>query len=258
MILAMEPATKKALFEYLQRLGDDLLILGHRLSEWCGHGPVLEEDVAMANMALDCIGQAEALLQLAGEVEGLGRDEDQLAYFRDEYEFRNLQMVEQPKGDFAFTMARQFLFDSHAWHLYSALKTSSFQPLADIAAKVHKEITYHLRHSRTWLHRLGNGTAESHQRMQAALDSLWRYTPELFYMNEVDQQLIAKGIVPDLESLRTPWLEMVAHEIRSASLTLPPDSIYMPRSRQGMHSEHLGFLLSQMQILARSHPGATW
>ncbi len=254
----LDNKTQEALFEYLLRLGDDLLVLGHRLSEWCGHGPILEEDLALANISLDLIGQAEAILSLAGKVEGKGRSEDDLAYFRDEYEFRNLQLVEQPRGDFAQTIARQFLFDAMAWHFYDLLKSSSYEPLAAIASKVHKETTYHLRHSRAWIHRLGDGTTESHDRLQRAIDEYWTYTGELFFTNEVDELLLEKGMIPDLKQILPKWRELVSAELQKGTLTMPEDGFMASGSRLGRHSEHLGHMLAEMQILARSHPGATW
>ena len=259
MSINLDKETRKALFEYLLRLGDDSLILGHRLSEWCGHAPILEEDVALANISLDCIGFAEALLRLAGEVEGEGRSEDDLTYFREEFEFRNLKLLEQPNGHFGDTIARQFLFDSFALPFYTQLTKSEFKPLADIAAKGVVELTYHLRHSRTWLHRLGDGTEESHDRVQASTDHLWMYTGELFFMDEVDRILIEKNMAPDLETVRAEWQVSVSREMETATLTTPGDDRYMTcGGRLGRHDEHLGHLLAEMQILARSHPGTAW
>jgi ring-1,2-phenylacetyl-CoA epoxidase subunit PaaC len=248
-------------FEYLLRLGDDRLILGHRLSEWCGHGPILEEDIALSNVALDLLGQATMLLRLAGEVEGQGRSEDALAYFREAVEFRNCQLVELPKGDFAFTIARQFLFDVHAVVLLDALSGSSHAELAAIAAKSLKEAKYHVRHSGEWMLKLGDGTEESHRRVQAALDELWRFTPELFAADDIDRELVASGVAPDLAALKSQWETLVREVLGRATLTTPND---VPRpagtrgGRTGAHTEHLGHLLAEMQIVARSHPGATW
>src|SRR5690242_5423494 len=208
-----------ALFEYLQRLGDDRLILGHRLSEWCGHGPILEEDIALANVALDLLGQATIFLRMAGEVEGKVRDEDALAYFREAIEFRNSQLVELPKGDFGFTIARQFLFDVFDVVLLDALTSSTNSELAAIAAKSLKEARYHVRHSGDWMLKLGDGTEESHRRVQAALDSLWRYTGELFAPDDVDSELAAQGIAPDLASLRPQWEALVREVLDRATLT---------------------------------------
>ena len=255
----LEPAIKENLFEYLLRLGDDMLVLGQRLSEWCGHGPILEEDIAMTNIALDHVGQAEMILRLAGEVEGKGRSENDLAYFRDETEYRNALLLEQPRGHFGDTMARQFLFDAFAWLLYEELKSSSYQPLADIAAKAHKEITYHLRHSRQWVLRLGAGTEESHGRINQSFQDLWPLTGELFFSNHVDQALVEAGMAPALEPLRLKWRELVTSTLAEATLPVPNDPPFWAEgARVGQHSEHLGHMLATMQILPRSHPDAEW
>jgi len=255
----LDPRTREALFEYLLRLGDDCLVLGHRLSQWCGHGPILEEDVAMTNIALDKIGQAEALLSMAGELEGKGRSADDLAYFRDETEFRNLQLVERPNGHFGDTMVRQFLFDAYAHPLFTRLAGSAFAPLAGLAAKCVKEVAYHLRHASAWIVRLGDGTRESHDRVQSALDHLWEFTGELFFKNQVDEHLIALDMVPDPTDLTAVWQETVAATLATATLRPPPVPPFMAEgARLGRHSEHLGHMLAEMQILARSHPGARW
>ena len=246
------------LFEYLLRLGDDRLVLGHRLSEWCGHAPILEEDIALANIALDLIGQASRLLALAGEIEGAGRDEDALAYMREAIDYRNVLLVEMPKGDFAFTIVRQFLFSVAAYYQLEGLAKSANPTLAGIAAKALKETRYHVRHAGEWVIKLGDGTAESHRRAQDALDALWRFTGEMFAMDEVDTKMIAEGIAPDLAAVQAKWAPQVADVVRRATLTLP-ESGYMQRGgRTGAHSEHLGHMLSEMQILQRSYPGAQW
>ena len=250
-----------ALFEYLLRLGDDRLVLGHRLSEWCGHGPILEEDIALSNVALDLLGQATMLLRLAGEVEGAGRDEDALAYFRDVVDYRNCLLVELPKGDFAFTIARQFLFDVHSVVLLDALSRSATAQLAAIAAKSLKEVKYHVRHSGEWMLKLGDGTEESHRRVQTALNDLWRFTPELFAADDIDRTLLAAGIAPDLAEIGVQWDMLVRDVATRATLTVP-DTIARAATarggRTGAHTEHLGLLLAEMQIVARSHPGAVW
>lgn len=246
------------LFEYLLRHGDDRLVLGHRLSEWCGHGPILEEDIATANIALDLLGQATMFLRLAGEIEGQGRDEDALAYWRDEREFRNLQLLELPRGDFGFSTVRLFLFSAFAYHHLDALARSTQPELAGIAAKAHKEARYHLRHSAEWVLRLGDGTDESHRRAQAALDACWPWTVELFQQDHVDRSLHAAGIAPDLESLRGPWEKLVREHLARATLTVPEAPMRMTGGRGGRHTEHLGHMLAEMQIVARSHPGAKW
>ena len=254
-------AAPNALFEYLLRLGDDRLVLGHRLSEWCGHGPILEEDIALSNVALDLLGQATMLLRLAGEVEGRGRTEDALAYFREVVEFRNCQLVELPKGDFAFTIARQFLFDVHAVVLLDALSGSSHQELAAIAAKSLKEAKYHVRHSGEWMLKLGDGTSESHRRIQKSVDELWRFTGELFAADEVDRAMHEASVAPNLASLRSSWETLVREVMTRATLTVPNDTPRLPTTRggrTGAHTEHLGHMLAEMQIVARSHPGASW
>jgi ring-1,2-phenylacetyl-CoA epoxidase subunit PaaC len=246
------------LFVYCLRLGDDRLVLGHRLSEWCGHGPILEEDIALANIALDLIGQATLYLGLAGEAEGKGRTADSLAYFREGVEFRNLQIVELPKGDFAFTIARQFLFDAFSFHQLEQLQKSANTELAGIAAKGYKEVRYHVRHSSEWLQRLGDGTEESHSRAQRALDELWRFTGEMFAADDVDKQLADAGVAPDLGEIHTKWRAMVSDVIQRATLTIPSDTFMLAGGRTGRHTEYLGHMLSEMQIVARSHPGAEW
>lgn len=256
---ALDDTLREALFTYLLRLGDDALILGHRLSEWCGHGPYLEEDIALANLALDYLGHAEALLTLAGEIEGAGRTADDLAFRRDALAFCNVQLVELPRGDFAFTIARQFLFSAYAHLLYGALRASRLQPLAGIAAKAHKELTYHLRHSRTWIQCLGEGTEESHCRLQRALDTLWMYTGELFEVDGTLQALITAHIAPDMATLYPQWKAVVETALQEATLNIPDPPPYMATGgRRGHHTEHLGHLLAEMQFLPRTYPDAKW
>jgi len=245
-------------FEYLLRLADDRLVLGHRLSEWCGHAPILEEDIALANIALDLIGQASLLLKLAGEVEGKGRSEDTLAYFRDAIEFRNAQLVELPNGDFAATIIRQFLFDAWDVLVLERLTAASNQSLAGIAAKALKEAKYHLRHTAEWVRMLGDGTAESHARAQRALDDLWPYSAELFLSDAIDAEAVASGSGVDVESLRARWRQTVDRVIGEATLTVPKDGFAPRGGRTGRHTEHLGRMLADMQSLARAHPGAAW
>lgn len=254
----MNGAADRALFEYLLRLGDNCLILSQRLAEWCGHGPVLEEDIALTNTALDLLGQARFWLAYAGEAEARGRDEDALAYLRDAGEFRNLLLVEQPNGDFAATMARQFYFD--AWHhpLLRSLAASSDARIAAIAEKASTEAAYHLERSTDWVIRLGDGTPESHARMQQAVDDLWMYTGELFEMDEVDREMLATGRGVDLESLREPWLQHVQQTFAEATLTLPADTWMQRGGKRGIHTEKLGYILAEMQFLQRAYPGAQW
>ena len=260
-VIPATPPPPNALFELLQRLGDDRLILGHRVSEWCGHGPILEEDIALANIALDLVGQATMFLHAAGEAEGRARDEDALAYFREAVEFRNCLLVEQPNGDFAFTIVRQFLFDVYSVVLLDALSKSTHTELAAISAKSLKEAKYHVRHSGDWMLKLGDGTDESHRRTQEALNALWRFTPELFATDDIDRELLASGVAPDLTAIHAQWSTLVRDVIERATLTVPAD---VPRragtrgGRQGVHTEYLGHLLAELQIVARSHPGAQW
>ncbi len=250
---------QEALFTYLLRLADDRLILGHRLSEWCGHGPVLEEDIALANMALDNIGHATSLLTYAAEVEDKGRNEDQLAFFRDVREYTNIKLVELPKGDFGFTIARQFLFSTFAMLHYEALKDCADPQLKGMTAKALKEYRYHHRHSKQWIIRLGDGTKESHERIQKSINDLWMYTNELFFMNEVDEVLISEKIAVNLEKLRSDWQKLVEETLKEATLEIPDYKQYMQQGgRNGIHTEHLGYLLGEMQQLPRMYPEAQW
>ena len=248
----------KALFIYTLRLADTALINGHRLSEWCGRAPVLEEELALANVALDLIGQARTLYAYAGEVEGLGRGEDALAYLRDVASYRNLLMVERPNGDFAVTILRQFLLSAFMHPFWEAMSRSTDATLAGIAAKAVKEVAYHLRHCGEWAVRLGDGTAESHRRIGEALDELWPYTGEFFETDEVERQLIAAGVAVDPQKLRPRFeatLDRVFHE---ATLERPRGGWMQTGGRQGRHSEHLGHVLAELQYLQRAYPGATW
>ena len=255
--------------QYVLRLADTCLIWSHRLSEWCGHAPVLEEDIALANHALDLLGQARALLSHAGRLEGQGRDrqysEDQLAYLRDERDFVNVTLAEMPngtavggRGDFAFTVLRNFVLSSWALLIWQHLASSRDAELAAIAGKAVKEARYHREHAADWVIRLGDGTEDSAQRMQAALERLWPYTNELFDSDEVDRAAVASGLGPDWASLREPWLADVEAVLAEATLPLPPQSAYRGEARRGRHSEHMGRLLAEMQVLQRSHPGGRW
>jgi ring-1,2-phenylacetyl-CoA epoxidase subunit PaaC len=246
------------LFPYLLALGDDRLILGHRLSEWCGHGPILEEDIALTNIALDLIGQATLFLTLAGAAEGKGRTEDDLAFLRDAIDFRNALLVELPRGDFAFTVVRQLLFSVFSLLQMERLATTSDVELAGIATKAAKETRYHVRHAAQWVVTLGDGTDESHARAQVALDELWRYTGELFMASSADRDALSAGLGADPESLAAAWQAQVGDVLREGGLTVPAAGYMQRGGRDGRHTEHLGHLLSEMQILARSHPGAQW
>jgi len=246
------------LFEYCLRLGDSNLILNHRLSEWCGHGPILEEDIALSNIALDLIGQARILLSYAGEVEAEGRDEDALAYLRNEREYRNLLITEQSNGDFGQTIIRQFLFSAYAFLFYSELINSNDKTLSAFAEKALKEVVYHLRHSSGWVIRLGDGTEESHQRTVNAIDELWMYTGDMFEMDEVDEELIQAGIAVDLKKIFPLWEKKVKEVFKEATLEFPQNVFMQHGSRKGIHTENLGYILAEMQVLPRTYPGAKW
>ena len=249
----------EALFEFLLRMGDNTLILGHRVSEWCGHSPVLEEDIALANTALDMIGQTQLWLGLAGEVEGKGRTADNLAFLRDAWDFRNVLMVELPNGDFGQTLMRQFLYDAWSFVMTDWLKGSSEPRIAAIAEKAQKEVTYHLERSGDTVIGLGDGTEESHSRMQDALDYLHPYVGEMFEKDKVDEALAEAGIAPDPAELRAEYDDIVTRVLSEATLAIPGGAYSHKGGRTGrMHTEHLGHLLSTMQWLQRAYPGATW
>jgi ring-1,2-phenylacetyl-CoA epoxidase subunit PaaC len=249
---------KDALLTFCLRQADDLLILSHRLSEWCGHGPVLEEDIALTNRALDHLGEARNLLAYAGTVEGKGRTEDDIAFLRNERQFLNVKLVEEPNGDYAHTIVRSFLFDAYHLPLAEALLKSSDAQLAAIAGKAVKEAQYHLRHSSDWIIRFGDGTAESHQRAQQALDDLWTLSGELFVMDPVHQELLKAGIAPDLTKIKEAFDASVNKVLAEATLKRPADGFMASGGREGKHSEHMGFILADMQYLQRAYPGATW
>ena len=246
------PATAR----YALALGDDALILGQRLGEWIADAPQLEEDLALANISLDLIGQARILLSYAGELEGAGHTEDDLAYWRDDNQFRNVHLVEQPNGDFAVTMARQLVFASYQYELYRALQDSGDEALAALAAKAFKEVSYHREHARTWVVRLGDGTQESHRRMQAGLEAVWPGVPELFEPDEVT--LALPSVAVDPATLEPDWGRFVDDVLAQATLTRPTPRWRSRGGRSGLHTEHLGHLLAPMQHLHRSHPGAEW
>ena len=245
-------------FNYLLRLGDDSLILGQRLAEWCGHGPILEEDIAMTNISLDLIGQAISLLNYAGDVESKGRDGDALAFLRLEKDYKNLLLVEQKNGDFGDTMMRQFLFDAYRKLLFERLQNSTDKQLAAIAEKSLKETRYHFKHSAEWVIRLGDGTEESHKRIQNSLNNLWRYTDELFYVDVSDEALTEAGIVPDLSDLKSLWLKEVNTVLELATLQIPTNNWQFEGGRKGVHSEHMGYLLSELQFMQRVYPNMEW
>jgi ring-1,2-phenylacetyl-CoA epoxidase subunit PaaC len=243
---------------YTLRRADDALVLGHRLSEWCGHAPILEEDMALANMGLDLLGQARELYSYAAKVEGRDNNEDKLAYLRDVRQYRNLLLLEQPNGDFARIMVRQFFYSAFADLYWRAMTKSRDEALAAIAAKSEKESAYHLRHSSEWIIRLGDGTEESHARTQGAIDHLWAFTGEMFAVDEAERGLIDKGVAIDPAGLRPQWLKTISGVIAEATLTLPSNDWMQQGGRSGRHSEHLGHLLSELQYMQRSFPGLTW
>jgi ring-1,2-phenylacetyl-CoA epoxidase subunit PaaC len=246
------------LFTYTLRLADNALVLGHRLSEWTGRGPTLEEDIALANLGLDLIGQARILYDYAGKVEAKGRDEDALAYLRDDRDYRNILLVEQPNGDFAATMMRQLIYAAFAHPFLQALMHSADETLAGIAAKAEKEMAYHVRHAAEWVIRLGDGTDESHERTQSAADELMTYAGELFETDGVDRALIEAGIAPDPALLRAAFDKTIADVFAEATLVLPRLGHAQTGGRTGLHSEHLSLMLAEMQSLHRAHPGAVW
>lgn len=251
-------AKPAGLFPFVLALADDALVLGHRLSEWSGKAPTLEEDIALSNLGLDLIGQARLFYTYAGEIEGKGRDEDALAYLRDEHSYGNLLLVEQPNGDFAATMVRQLLYAAFVHPYFQIMQQSSDARLAAIAAKAVKEMAYHVRHSAEWVIRLGDGTEESHGRAQAALDELWMYAGEMFHLSEGEQTLVDAGIAPDRTALKPAWDVTMDRVLREATLQRPRDGWMQTGGRRGQHTEHLGRLLAEMQVLHRAHPGAKW
>ena len=258
MAVASIKVSETPLLLYALRRADDALILGHRLSEWCGHAPMLEEDMALANIALDLLGQARELYSYAAKVEGGDHDEDKLAYLRDVRQYRNLLLAEQPNGDFARTLVRQFFYSAFADLYWRAMMGSVDPTLAAIAAKSEKESAYHLRHSSEWIVRLGDGTAESHARAQAAIDDLWAFTGEMFAVDDSERGLIEAGVAVDPAGLRAQWLKTVSDVIGEATLVVPQNDWMQQGGRSGRHSEHLGHLLSELQSMQRTFPGVTW
>lgn len=251
--VAREPAV-----QYILRIGDTCLILGQRLGEWCGHAPVLEEDIALANMALDLIGQARGLLTRAGEIEGRGHDEDQLAFLRDERDYLNPTLVELPRGDFAFTVVRNLVIATFLKPLWQRLASSSDEEIAGIAVKAIKEARYHQQHAADWVVRLGDGTDESRRRTEAALVQAWPYVAELFEADAVDDAAEASGLGPPWSTLREAWQAEMVEVLAEAGLAIPAESKFRSTGKQGRHSEHMGHLLAGMQYLQRSFPGGVW
>lgn len=258
MATATPAVDQAAYFEWLLRMGDNTLILGHRVSEWCGHSPVLEEDIALANTALDLIGQTQFWLGLAGEVEGKGRTADNLAYLRDAAAFRNVLLVERPNGDFGKTLMRQFLFDAYHLEMLRALTSSSDPRVVEIAGKALKEVSYHFERSADLVIRLGDGTEESHRRMQKALDDLWPYTAEMFLDDSADEAVAAAGIAPLPSALKAAWESSVSEVLAEATLARPEGSYQHKGGKRGIHTEHLGYILADMQFLQRAYPNSVW
>ena len=246
------------LIETALRLGDSALILGQQLSAWTSHGPTVELDIALQNHALDLIGQARLFLDYAGRLEGKGRNEDKLAYFRQADEFRNCLLAEQPNGDFAQTMLRQLFYATYARALYAGMEAAGGGELAEIAAKAEREMAYHVRHAGEWVVRLGDGTEESHNRCETGLAALWPYVHELFVADEVDQRLIAAGILPAFEDVKVEWMTSVSSVLERATLAIPEDDWMPSGGRQGQHTERLSYILGEMQSIARSDPEAKW
>lgn len=250
--------SEQALQAYVLRLGDNAMVLGQRLIELVAASPELEEELANANFALDYIGQARLFYSYASELDGKGRDEDDLAFLRPENEFRNLLLVEQPNGHFGDTIVRQVLFDAYYLALLEALTRCGDERLAEIAARAEKEVRYHLRHAAQWLVRLGDGTEESHQKAQQSLDDLWRYTGEMFDADAIDDAIMISFDGPDLDAIATRWQTQLEAVVAEATLRLPGDVVMAGGGKQGRHTEHFGFLIAEMQILPRTYPGATW
>lgn len=250
--------TKDAVYSFCLRLADNNLILGQRLAEWCSRGPILEEDLAMTNISLDLLGQAETLYEYAAQLKSNNTTADDLAFLRSERQYYNNLLTEQPNGDFAFTMMKQFLFSTFAKCLYEALAGSNDETIMGFAAKALKEVKYHYRHSSEWIIRFGNGTQESKQRVQFAIDELWPFTQDMFEMNEVDEELISTGISVNLDSIHAKWKFIVAEIFHEANLIMPETSNEIKGGSNGIHTEHLGHILCEMQYLQRTHPGAQW
>jgi ring-1,2-phenylacetyl-CoA epoxidase subunit PaaC len=249
----------KPILKYTLRIADDSLILGQRLSEWCGHGPIIEEDIAMTNISLDLIGQALSLFEYAAQLDGSGKTADDFAFLRYENQYYNVQLVEQTNGDFSKTMVRQWLFDSFRIPFYEALQDSEDMQLAAIAEKSLKETKYHWKHSSEWIIRMGDGTEESGQRVEKSISTLWKFADELFYMDEVDQSLLTEGIAVNLESIRPEFMRRIKLVLDEAGIEVPaPKQSFFCQGRIGKHSEHMGHLLAQMQYMQRAYPNCEW
>jgi ring-1,2-phenylacetyl-CoA epoxidase subunit PaaC len=256
-IINHEPMNQD-LFKYILRWADNSLIHGQRLAQWCGHGPVLEEDIALTNTALDYIGQATNLYKYAAQIEGAGRDEDQIAFLRDEWEYYNLILLEQPNGDYAYTIARQFLFSTWYYLVLVEMAESKDEFFSGFATKSAKELKYHVVHSRDWVLRMGDGTEESNQRIQTAIDAVWAYLPEMFEMDALDNRMVEHGIGVDFKKIQPLWRTQVEAVLGEATLRTPADGWGHSGGKNGKHSEHLGYILAEMQFLQRAYPGAKW
>lgn len=243
---------------YILHLADNGLILAQRLGEWCGHAPVLEQDIALTNIALDVLGQARYFYQYAAEVDGQGKNEDYYPYFRDEREFKNLLLVEQPNGDWAHTMMRQFFYDNFMQLVYTELLSSSDKQIAAIASKAIKEVNYHLKFSSEWVIRMGDGTEESHIRVQEAANNLWEFTGELFVATPYEMEMVNNGVAADVVSLKSAWQARVEEIFTEATLQVPQASWFQSGGKIGVHSENLGLLLTDLQYLQRAYPGNNW
>jgi len=246
------------LVKYILRFADTSMILGQRLGEWCGHGPVLEEDIALTNIALDHIGQATALYQYAARLEGKGRTEDDMAFLRGAGEFSNLLIVELPNGDYAMTIARQFFFSTWYLMVLERMKNSSNEFIQGFAGKSYKEVSYHLQHSRDWVIRMGDGTKESHDRIVGAVNHLWEFTGEFFEMDDLDSEMFRENVGPDFVSIKTDWLDQVRSVFMEATIPFPEGQWFQTGSKSGIHTEYLVSLLAEMQVLPRTYPGAKW
>jgi ring-1,2-phenylacetyl-CoA epoxidase subunit PaaC len=249
---------QEAILEYTLRIADDSLILGHRVSEWCGHGPILEEDIALTNIALDLIGQATNFFDYAAKVQDQGKTCDDLAFLRLEREYKNVLLVEQKNGHFGDTIARQFFFDVFRKSYFEALSKSADKDLAGIAEKSLKETHYHLKHSSEWIIRLGDGTQESHDKIQESVNHLWKFTNELFFMDQIDELLIQENIAVDLESLKSAWNSYVNEIFQQATLIIPSNGWQQAGGRKGLHSEHMGYALAELQYMQRAYPNMQW
>lgn len=244
--------------QYVLRLGDNALILGQRLSQWCGHGPILEQDIALSNIALDQLGQARMLMQYAAELKGGDATEDGLAFFRDVFDYHNILLVELENGDWGDTLARQFLFDTFNYYFYTALLQTKDERLKSVAQKAIKEVTYHAQWSAEWIIRLGDGTEESHRRIQDSIHDLWEWTGEMFTMDALEHRMLEQGIAVDVEALKPQWDAKVAEILEMATLEKPADDWMQSGGKQGEHSEYLGYVLAEMQHLPRMYPEAQW